>query len=208
MLGESFEYTKEGLIGKWMKWILLIIASIIFPLLYGYVVRIYKGESPSPELDDWAGLFIDGIKLLIIGIVYAIPIIIVAFLLIGGAVISAAAMGMSDVAAIAGAGFGLLIVLIFAIIIGLIVPIAYVRFARTGSMGEAFNFSAIIGHIGKIGWISYIIALIILGVVISVIEFILMMIPVLGWILIFILIPAFAIFSARYMSLLYDNASE
>jgi hypothetical protein len=38
MLSESFEYTKEGLVGKWMKWILLIICTIIFPLIYGYTL--------------------------------------------------------------------------------------------------------------------------------------------------------------------------
>ncbi len=34
-VGDSFEYAKEGLVGKWAKWILLIISCIIFPLMHG-----------------------------------------------------------------------------------------------------------------------------------------------------------------------------
>ena len=205
MLGESFEYTKECLVGKWMKWLLLIISTIIFPLIYGYVLRIYKGTTPAPELEDWGGLFIDGIKLIIVGIIYALPILIVAFIMGFGAAASASMGG--DMAAIGAMGVGLIVILILAIIIGLIVPIAYIRFARTDSFGEAFNFSAIIGHIGKIGWVNYIIALIILAVVIGIIEFVLMMIPFIGWLILFILMPAFVIFAGRYMSLLYDSTS-
>ena len=42
--------------------------------------------------------------------------------------------------------------------------IGVVRFARTGSIGEAFNFSAIRATIAKIGWVPYIIALVVLMV--------------------------------------------
>ncbi|MDO9538560.1 MAG: DUF4013 domain-containing protein [Methanocalculus sp.] len=205
LLGDSFEYTKEALIGKWMKWILLIICMIIFPLIGGYLMRIYKGIKPAPELENWGSLFIDGIKLLIVGIIYALPILIVALVMGFGAMASSMAGG--DIAALGTLGIGLIVILILAIIIGLIVPIAYIRFARTESFGEAFNFSAIFGHIGKIGWIDYIIALIIVAVVVGIIEFVLMMIPVIGWIIYFILMPAFIIFVGRYMTLVYDSAS-
>lgn len=205
LLSNSFEYTKECLVGKWMKWILLIISTIIFPLIYGYVMRIYKGTTPAPELENWGGLFIDGIKLLIVGIVYFIPVFIVAALVVGGSALTSIAGG--DMAALGTMGIGMLVLLILTIIIALIVPIAYVRFSRMESFGEAFNFSAIFGHIGKIGWVDYIIAIIILGIVIGIIQFVLMLIPILGQLLLLILMPAFAIFSARYMTLVYDSAA-
>jgi len=205
LLGNSFEYTKECLVGKWMKWILLIISTIIFPLIYGYIMRIYKGATPAPELENWGGLFIDGIKLLIVGLIYAIPLIIVGVVMGLGA--AGAAMVGGDVAAFGTMGLGLLVFFIVAIIIALIVPIAYIRFSRMESFGEAFNFSAIFGHIGKIGWVNYIIALIILAVVLGVIEVVLMLIPILGDILLLILMPAFIIFTARYMTLIYDSAA-
>ncbi len=61
--------------------------------------------------------------------------------------------GMGEALMVGGMGIGLLIVLILAIIIGLIIPIAYIRFSRTDSIGEAFNFNAIFGHIGK-NWLD------------------------------------------------------
>ena len=81
-----------------------------------------------------------------------------------------------------------------------------VRFARTDSFGEAFNFSAILAHIGRIGWGSYLLALIVLMAVIFVISFVLGIIPVIGWLISIVIGPAISIFAARYITLLYDSA--
>ena len=63
MLGEAFDYAQEGLVGKWMKWLLLLVATILLSLpLLGYSLKILRGEKPSPEVSDWGTLFIDGIK--------------------------------------------------------------------------------------------------------------------------------------------------
>ena len=106
-----------------------------------------------------------------------------------------------------------------------ILPIAIVRFARTGNFGDAFNFSAIFGHIGKIGWISYIIALIIGGVVVAIpiiiLEVILFMIvgaltAILSYIgmligfLIFAVValiaaPVVVVSYARYITQIFDS---
>src|SRR5512137_1488155 len=86
MVGESFEYAKEAVVGKWNKWVMLIIATILLGLpLMGYALKVLRGEKPAPEVEDWGTLFIDGIKYLIVGLIYAIPIIIVyAILLVVG----------------------------------------------------------------------------------------------------------------------------
>ena len=211
MLGNSFEYTKDGLMGKWVKWILLIVCYIIFPLMGGYVVRIYKGTTPAPELDDWVGLFVDGIKLLIIGFVYAIPVILVGIFLGMGSFFAISTVDYTPTAGGIGALIlGFLIMIILAIIISLIAIIGMVRFARKDSMGEAFNFSAILETIGTIGWIEYIVALIVLWIVVLGVNFILgfiMAIPVLGWLIYLFALPAIAIFSARYMTLLYESGA-
>ena len=80
MLDDSFAYAKEGVWGKWTRWILLIVSMIIFPLILGYMVRIYRGEKPAPELEDWWTLFIDGLKLLVVQIVYLAPVILLIIL--------------------------------------------------------------------------------------------------------------------------------
>jgi len=53
MLGDSFSYAKDAVWGKWVQWILLAISTIIFPLIMGYVVRIYSGVKPAPEPGNW-----------------------------------------------------------------------------------------------------------------------------------------------------------
>jgi hypothetical protein len=207
-VGDAFAFAQEGLVGKWTKWVLLLIATILLGLpLMGYMLKILRGEKPAPEVDDWGTLFVDGIKYLIIAIIYAIPVIIVEFLMIGGLIASVmSGNSTAMMAAIGGMIVGLIVVLILAIIIGLFETVGLVRFARTGSIGEAFNFNAIMATIGKIGWVTYIIALVILIIIVGIIEVICMFIPVIGMLLLFILIPFLTLFAARYICLLYDNA--
>ncbi len=153
MLGDAFEYTKEALVDKWMRWLILIIGSIIFPITLGYTLRVYRGEPTPPDPQDWVAVFIDGIKLFIVELIWALPVIIVAVIVFGGS--AALLMSGSDAATAAGVGgilLGILLVLVVGIIVSLFAAMGAVRFARTDSFGEAFNFSAILAHIGRIGW--------------------------------------------------------
>jgi hypothetical protein len=190
---------------------MLIIATILLCIpLMGYSMKVLRGEKPAPEVEDWGTLFIDGIKYLIVSFIYAIPIIIV-MVIVMGSVIGAAMIGDANLA-LAAVGtllVGMVVVLVLSIIIALFEVIGIVRLARTGSIGEAFNFSAILATIRKIGWVPYILALIVFvvcGIIFEIIAWILMMIPFLGIILVLCLIPPWTIFIARYFSQLYDSA--
>ncbi|WP_305954485.1 DUF4013 domain-containing protein [Methanoculleus chikugoensis] len=207
MLSDSFSYAKDAVWGKWVQWILLAISTIIFPLIMGYMVRIYSGVKPAPEPGNWVGMFIDGLKLLIIGIIYAIPLFIIMAIFMVPAFM--AANGGDPMLALGSMGLGLLLVLVVGILISLISAIGIIRFAKKDSMGQAFAFGAILEHIGKIGWGSYIIAIIVLivaGFVFGIIAGILGMIPVLGWLIMLFLYPVWYIFAARYMTLIYESA--
>ncbi|MDP3563274.1 MAG: DUF4013 domain-containing protein [Methanoregula sp.] len=211
MVGESFEYAKEAVVGKWNKWVMLIIATILLGLpLAGYSMKILRGEKPAPEVDDWGTLFIDGIKYVIVALIYAIPLIIVWVIVMGA---SAVAMMSGDATAMMAAfgamAIGLLVMLVLGIIIAVFEIIGIVRFARTGSIGEAFNFSEILATIGKIGWVPYIIAIVVLcvvGVIFGIIVTILMMIPFLGFLIYLCLIAPWTLFISRYVCQLYDSA--
>ena len=214
LLSDSFGYANEGLIGKWMRWIILIISSIIFPLIMGYSLRVMKGTTPAPEPGDYLGMFIDGIKMIIIEIVYMIiPIIIgaVIFFMSGGfGILTMMLMDVGNWLAYAGMliatlGVSLFVLLIISFIFSLFGIIGMVRFARTGSMGEAFAFSEITNTIGKIGWVQYIIALIVLNIVLAVIYGIISLIPVIGFLLLLIIAPYFTMVISRYYSLIYDS---
>jgi len=222
MIGDSFTYVKEGIIDKVNKWLLLIIATIILTIpLMGYIMNVYRGTKPAPEVEDWGKLFVDGILLFIVGIIYAIPIIILEFLIVGAAFATQLAGNPSAMmTGLAGAGILAVILVIVAIIIALISPIGIIRFARTGSFGEAFNFGEILATIKKIGWLSYILALIIIAIVIGIpvliLWFILMALaialPLVGiiiaGIILLIVLPVIAVFEARYLTRLYESAGS
>jgi hypothetical protein len=210
MVGDSFAYAKDAVIGKWMQWLLLVIATILLCLpLLGYTLKVLRGEKPAPEVMDWGTLFIDGIKYFIVSLIWAIPCLIIFFVTIGAGIVSLARDPAAAMGAIGGMLFGLIVFAIVAIITTLFATIGIIRFARTGGMGEAFNFGAILETIGKIGWVSYIIALIILVIVqfiFAIIIAVLSMIPILGIIIELIFIAPVSLFEARYLSQLYDAA--
>ncbi len=221
MLSESFNYAKEGVVEKLNRWVMLAIATLILCIpLMGYVMRIYRGAKPAPEVDDWGKLFIDGIMLFIVSIIYSIPLIVLQFFM-AGAVVASAMNGdpTAMMTGMAGAGILFLVYIIVAIIIGLIVPFALIRFARSGNFGEAFNFNAILAHIGKIGWINYIIALIIVAIVIgipvAIIYFILIMLALalsiigllIAAIVFLFIIPPIAVIQSRYITQIYDTVA-
>jgi hypothetical protein len=211
MVGDSFEYAKEAVVGKWNQWLMLIIATILLGLpLMGYSMKVLRGEKPAPEVNDWGTLFIDGIKYLIVSLIYAIPALIVLFLAVGVSVLGAmTGDATATMAAIGGMMIGLLIFFVILLITMIFEVIGIVRFARTGSIGEAFNFGAILATIGKIGWVSYIIALVVLcvvGLIFAIIVGIIQMIPILGFIIYLCLIAPWVLFFTRYVCQLYDSA--
>jgi hypothetical protein len=185
-------------------------------------MEIYRGKQPAPEPQDWGKLFVDGLKLFVAGLIYAIPVILV-FVIFGGLAIlsfipAAVATGNPDIVAsnpefFAGAlvlfFIGILLAVVLGIIISLISTIGMIRLARTDRIGEAFNFSAIIDTIGRIGWANYIVALIILwvvGVVFGIVVNIFGFVPFLGVLLMLVTIPAIVIFQARYITLVFESA--
>jgi hypothetical protein len=222
ILGDSFAYTKAAIAGKWMQWLLLVIATILLCLpLLGYMLKIYRGEKPAPEVSGWGTLFVDGIKYAIVTLVWAIPLLILFFILIGAAVLpfsSITSVSESGIQAspgnpalILGAlGVYLVVVIIVGLLTAFFSTIGIIRFARTGSMDEAFNFREISATIRKIGWGTYIISLVVLFVTLIVIEIvitILGMIPVLGVIIQIVFIAPVMIFEARYLCQVYDATS-
>jgi hypothetical protein len=211
IIEDSFGYAKEGLVGKWDTWILLIFSCIIFPLYLGYVIRICRGANQSPQFENWGSMFIYGIRLFIVGLIYAIPILILSFVLFGSADMIRSSVSPSTIGGlIIAVLMGAIIIIIVGIITWLIVMTAGVRFARTDSIGEAFNFGAIFTHIGKIGWMTYIIALLMILItlvnIVIICQVINMVIPYTGIILFLILLPFLSLFSPRYITLLYESA--
>jgi hypothetical protein len=216
LVTESFEYAKEALWGKWVRWILLMVSTIIFPLILGYQMEIFTGKKPAPEPSEWVRLFINGLKLFVAGLIWAIPVLLVLLILGGASLFALVSGGMfANPAAIAAGIGGILIALILAVILGIIISlfwtIGQVRLGRTQRFGEAFNVSAILDTIRGIGWGNYIVALIVLLLLSFVYMAIIGLfnrIPIIGWLIwLFLLVP-WTIFFARYITLLYESAGS
>lgn len=229
LLDDAFSYTKKGILEDLNHWAALILAIICLGIpMNGYVMRIYRGTDTAPDVDRWGTLFIDGLKLVIVGLVYAIPILVV-WAFIYGSMTLTLLQGNLEAAENFEPNLALLLLMYAVeIAVGIIMPVASIRFARTGRFAEAFNFGAIFGTIGKIGWITYILALIIVTLVIGIPIFILVFgfiivagagiyltgggnIALLGLVALFILVmliisPLIGVFQARYMTRVYESA--
>jgi hypothetical protein len=236
ILDDALAYTKQGVFGNSDRWLKLIIAILCLGIpMNGYVMRIYRGLQPVPEVDHWGSLFVDGLKLILLGLVYAIPVFILYAIIYGSIFLAAMSESPTHLNAAMKSGgvpnLGLVVLIfIVEIAVGLIMPVASIRFARTNSFSEGFNVGAILTCIGKIGWINYLIALILITLVIAipigilVLGFILLggitmvlfkvsSIAILGFILAMILVilvlaPLFAVFQARYMTRVYDSVAQ
>ena len=211
MLGDSFAYAKDAVLGKWKEWLLLFVATILLCIpLFGYIMSVLRGKKPAPEVTGWGTLFIDGIRYIIVTVIYALPALIIFFVTLGSVVVEILAGNPAGVLPVLeGMMLGLVLFLVVAFISSLFGTIGVIRLARTGSMGEAFNFSAIGETIGRIGWINYLIALMIMAIIQVVISCILSFlagIPYAGTLIELIVVAPVAIFEARYLCLVYDEA--
>jgi hypothetical protein len=203
IISNSIRYPSSN----WKKYIILgvlLVIPIVFFIAFGYILRIIKssiaGYDELPEFDDLADLFIDGLKVFIVTIVYNIIPIIVIIVGIFGSI--AAVGGFTNVTAYPLAFAGLLgltviIGLILAVIFTIFEIIAIANMAYYDELGAAFKFSEILERISKIGWGKYIIwfiVMLIIGIIIAIIGGIITSIPTIGYI-----IATVFIFSYYYM---------
>ena len=151
-------------------------------------------------------MFVDGILVLVIGLIYAIPVMIVAFVLIGASVFALIA-NPESVAGAGGVIAGVLVTIILAFIVSLISNFAVIRFAREEKFGEAFNIKEILAAISRVGWLMYFVALLVFGIIAAVIMMVLQFIPFIGMILYFIALPFITVWSARYLTLIYESGT-
>jgi len=202
-LTASFEFAKNGLVGYWARWVILIVLScipIVNFITFGYLVKIYKGVDVAPELEGYGGMLVDGIKLFIIGFVYAlIPIIVmvigVSFLETG------VEMGAMDTGLMV-----ILVGLVLGLIFSLVAMVGYIRFAKEGEFGEGFNFRAIFATIEEIGWEHYILSYIALIIVVCIVAAIASLIPIIGWLLMLIITPLLILWQGKFFENLYSCA--
>jgi len=193
----------------WPELMVLSIAGfLLLILLFGYTVRLYRGITP-PVFDTWGSLYLDGIRLLIVNILWFIPFVLLSIVLLVLLFPLVFLIGPDSIALWAG---GMLAVLAVAFV-PLIIAILYstlgsVHYARTGSIREGIRFTAINRMIRAIGWGTYILAMVILlaaAIFFGIVQSLLAHIPVAGWVIQLVLSPIILVFTARYISRVYDH---
>ena len=156
-VGRSFAYVLED--EEWWKKILIGGLLSLIPIVgqfyvLGYVLEAIKNvidgrEVPLPEvLENFGGRIVKGLLLSVIALVYALPIII----LVGcpGAALGIFTEQLAEseaagiIIAVVSVCFGGLGV-ILGILLGLIMPFAWAKYADTGQMGAAFQIGEIFG---------------------------------------------------------------
>lgn len=219
IITDSWGYAGEALKGHYQRWIILIVCTIIFPLGLGYVVRILEGKIPAPEPDQYKTLFIDGIRLIVVALGYLLIEIALwgamyGILTIYGNSHSTNPLEMAGVLLVIG-----IPVLLSSIIVSLVACMGLVRFARTGSMKEAYNIRAISRILHNLGWFSFFIATVVMHILFKLIQIPLLIITIIAavlfpypftyevifYALLLIVMPFLMILAGRFLSLSYDE---
>jgi hypothetical protein len=111
-----------------------------------------------PTWDDLGKKFNDGLVLLLAGLVYALPILVVVCLPLGFMIVPAALSGSSDMEEIANAiaGIGgvvficlLCVFFIYVLALSFFYPAVMVLYAREGTFASCFKFREVFDLIGR-----------------------------------------------------------
>lgn len=196
-ISDSLQYPVKN----WAKLIILGIILIIPVVNFiglGYYLRIMKSTwAGLDELPDFRGvgeLFIDGLKVLIVCMIYAIvPLIFYALSVV-----------------FAGSAIFLAAALIFAVIISMFAYMGMANMAYYDSeIGAALRYREILARIAAVGWGNYIIWWILMTLIVTVAGFIIgvvggiLLFFVLGFLVLLLGYSYLTIFQARSIALTF-----
>jgi hypothetical protein len=157
-IGKSFTYMFED--PEWLRklaigtvvvliGLVLLVGLIgIIPLLVvaGYSLVVTRNvldghQYPLPEWDDWGQLFMRGVKLAVVYLVWSLPLIIVAIPTgIGSSLMNSSHNGTANALGglftVCGGCFGFL----WGLVLALFSPALYVRLAQTNDIAAGFDF--------------------------------------------------------------------
>lgn len=177
-IGRAFTYMfkDESWIMKIVIGGILLIIPIVNFMVLGYMLEALKKTAdgmdlPLPEWDDFGGKFMKGLMLFVIGLVYTIPIWLVACVIWGLMAIAGAA-DSDTLTSLAGlvSTCASCLYLIWIIVVWLVMPAAWIRYAVTGEFMSAFQFGELFNFI-KSNVANYIVAIILVAVAGFVAEF-------------------------------------
>ncbi len=185
---------------------ILGIMPIVNFISYGYSVKVMKGAiggNPGmPKWDDWGDLFVKGLMVFIIELIYMIIPVLIIVISVGGALMALFTGNFNAFAvAMAGAMGGVLIGLILALIAAFLLPMALAMYVKEDSIGAAFRVGELLSRIKSVigDYIVVYIVVIVMGIILGILN----IIPILGFLLLifgsfYIMATAFNMFGKIY----------
>ena len=159
-------------LAKLLIYIVISIIPIVNFISSGYLLDVaqtsMRRKSKLPEFNDYTRLFIEGIKMIIIGFIYMIPALIIM-------VLAGVSIGFK-ITSLATFGVGMILAIITALIMAYISTGAILRYAEKRNIKEAFNCRAIGKKIFNskffVGWIIALVIAVVIDVVLGIIPLI------------------------------------
>jgi hypothetical protein len=180
--GKAFTYLQQD--ANWIK--KFVIASLLYLvpvvgqlLVAGYALEITRRviqNDPQvlPEWTDWGTLFKKGLYALVVGLVYALPILLIGLCLgapMGIAISTMDQNNSSTLGSVIGIGYACMscLILLYAIFLGVMIPAALGRVAATEQLGAAFKFGEVLALVrSKLG--VYFIVMLVSALTLSVLS--------------------------------------
>jgi hypothetical protein len=182
-VGRSFTYVTED--EEWIKKVLLGGVINLIPLVgqlftFGYMIETLKNviagqETPLPEIGDFGGKLVEGLKGWVVAFVYALPLIIFSVCAQTVNVVPLIAENLDQdmvetlttASVVVSACCGCLL-LLYVVLMSLMLPFALGKYAETGQIGAALKlgevFDMLKGNVGPafivllISWVAIFVA--------------------------------------------------
>ncbi len=135
-------------VGLLLSW-LIIPLVVALAILGGYQVeivrRVIRGDLDAlPEWDNWGQLIADGLKVVVVGIVYWLPAILVGLCLgVPAGILSEDAPALSSALSVLSSCLWIL----WAIVVTLVMPAAVAFFVDQDDLAAAFRFGEVIAFV-------------------------------------------------------------
>jgi len=130
--------------------------ALPFALVPGVIVQGYladvmrhrlRGDPNPPTFEDWPDLFVDGLKMLLVGVVYAIPVVVgVVFFAIVAAVLAYATQASPDTSSLLGFALTALVffgLFVYGALVGYVYPAAVANWVREDDVMAAFSIATL-----------------------------------------------------------------
>ena len=160
-IGRAFAFVFDD--RDWITKILLGALISLIPIvgqlvIMGYAITVLRNvkageERPLPDWSAFSSYLVDGLKFLVVTLIYAIPLIIIACPLMLVWLLPALAGGreelagaLAGIAAIATTGFACIAVL-YGILMALLTPVLQIRYAETGQIAPCLKFGESIRYL-------------------------------------------------------------